>query len=365
MERLTIKDIARLAGVSPATVSRVINNVRYGVGEKTRDRILAIVQESGYHPNLVARSMITKRSSTIGLIVPDITNPFYALLVKGVEDVASRLGYGVVLCNSDNSDEKEHANLSYLKETYVAGIIYNNYRTIDQRNRALLEEISVPVVYVDNQDKPRDGVSLHVRQKEGMVIMTRYLLDMGHRRFAYLAGPRGVYSAEERLRGFLATLKAMKVEIHPSFIKYCDYSENGGYEVARELLGEKKKFTCLVCANDLIAYGATLLLTERGVRLPDDVSITGYDDIPFSKLLNPALTTIYHPVQDMGRRAIEIIDRLIRNDPDHTPGEMLFDPFLVKRNSVRFIGLSHPDAAADTADVHGPRALASGIDLPD
>jgi len=365
MERLTIKDIARLAGVSPATVSRVINNVRYGVGEKTRDRIAAIVQESGYHPNLVARSMVTKRSSTIGLIVPDITNPFYALLVKGVEDVASRLGYGVVLCNSDNRDEKEYANLSYLKETYVAGIIYNNYRAIDGRNRALLEEIRVPVVYVDNQETAGDGVSLHVRQKEGMAIMTRYLLDMGHRRFAYLAGPKGVYSAEERLRGFLKTLQTMKVAIHPSFIKYCDYSEISGYEVTRELWGEKKKFTCLVCANDLIAYGATLLLTERGVRLPDDVSITGYDDIPFSKLLNPALTTIYHPVQDMGRKAMEIMAGLIRNDPEKIPGAVLFEPFLVKRNSVRFIGLDRPDATAGKAKARARPKPVSGIDLPD
>ena len=337
MAQLTIKDIARLAGVSPATVSRVINNVQYGVGRETRDRILTIVQESGYHPNLIARSMITKRSSTIGLIVPNISNPFYALLVKGAEEVASSLGYGLVLCNSDNSDEKEFANLSYLQETYVAGIIYNNYRAISARNQALLSESRMPVVYVDNKGNAEGAVSLHVRQKEGMVLMTRYLLDMGHRRFAYLAGPRGIYSADERLKGFLDTLDEAGVPIHHSFVKYSDYTETGGYETARELLGEKKDFTCLVCANDLLAYGATMLLTERGVRLPDDVSVTGYDDIPFSKLLNPPLTTIYHPVQEMGRKSAEIVDQLIKGRESNRTGEILFDPFLVKRGSVRFL----------------------------
>jgi len=337
MEKLTIKDIARMANVSPASVSRVINNIPYGISEDTRKRVAAIIKESGYQPNTVARSMVTKRSTTIGLLVPDITNQFYALLVKGVEDIATRRGYSVVLCNSNNNDEKEFRNLSFLKENYVAGIIYNNFKMID-KIRKVLEDIHVPVIYVDNIENVKDAFSLHVRQKEGMAMMTRYLLEMGHTKFAYLAGPEEVLSASQRLEGFREVLEEKGIRIPESFIKSCEYSENGGYEAAKELMGEKKEFTCLVCANDLIAYGATRLFNERGIRIPQDISVTGFDDIPFSKLLNPALTTVYNPVQDMGRRAAELLLECLEGKHEGEKGDIPFEPVLVKRESVRFMG---------------------------
>ena len=334
---MTIKDIARIAGVSTATVSRVINNNPAGVSRETRAHIQQIVQTYGYQPNNVARSMITKRSNTIGVVVPDIVNQFYTLLLKGVEDMAASRGYSVVLCNSNNNEDKELRNLSYLRDNYVAGIIYNNYR-MSERTANLIRSSRVPLIFVDNWGDPIDGICVRINHQHGMAAMANYLLDMGHRAFAYLAGPEGVFSADMRRRGFLDALEERGIPFAPrGVLQHCAYSEEAGYEAAKQLLDEKRSITCFVCANDLIAYGVIRLLNERGLRVPDDCSVTGFDDIPFSRLLNPGLTTIYNPVQQLGRSAAQLLIDHIEGAPPPPQRELLFDTHLVRRASVKFL----------------------------
>ncbi|MCH3918662.1 MAG: LacI family transcriptional regulator [Spirochaetia bacterium] len=331
---MTIKDVARLSNVSPATVSRVLNKVPFGMSKETRDKVLQVIEQTGYNPNAVARSMVTKKNTSIGLIVPDITNPFYALMAKGIGKAAGEKGYDVILCNSDNDGEDEYRNLRRLKDNYVAGIIYNNYHA-GSKTMKLIDSIHVPVIYIDNQRDADNAICIHVKQKQGMKMMTDFLVDNGHRKFAYLAGPESVFSASQRLLGFEDSLASHHIPLIPELVLHCDYTMEGGRVATRKILdGNNSQITCIICANDLIALGTIQILQEAGLSIPKDISVTGFDNIPFSRLVTPGLTTIDNPVEAMGNFAAGTIIRLIEGEQVQQIRDYAFAPTLIERNSV-------------------------------
>ena len=338
MPGINIVDIARMAKVSPSTVSRVINNRQQGVGAKTRERILKIVEENDYQPNLVARNLVTKRSDIIGLVIPDVENPFFSLLIKGVEEIAIQNGFNVILCNCDSNPEKEAKHLMYLRDSNAAGIIYNNYDKINSKVQEVIKTISAPICYPDNIDHIGNIRSTYLLHKKGMYDMTEYLIGMGHSKFAYIAGVKGLQSQTLRLEGFLECLQEAGIKQDLNLIKHCQQTKDGGYKAMRELINEKREFSCVICANDAMAFGAMRLVHERGLKIPDDISLVGFDNVSFAELTTPGLTTMMNPIYDMGKKSTELLVKHIHGTCDeYDTSPIPYMPRIIIRETVKYL----------------------------
>ena len=314
---VTIKDIARLCDVSIATVSRVLNNKPEGVGEKTVERIRQMIRTMDYQPSSIARSMITKRSHTIGLIIPDVRNPFFSELARGVEDVCNARSFGCFLCNTDGSIDKENEYIRLLRGRVVDGVLFTTQNNVEFNEvffdfqkthypfclieRYINELPNVPGVYFDNL--------------QGAYEMTKFILDKGHRKVAFISGPLSTNNARLRRDGFLQALKEYGVEPDEALMIEGNYRYSGGYAAAQKLLsGGKPSFTALFAANDLMAFGAYKLLEEQGYAIPRDISIAGFDNIAYPPVLKPTLTTIEIPAYELGKRAAEMLFQLIKGE---------------------------------------------------
>ncbi|MBA2871237.1 LacI family transcriptional regulator [Anoxybacillus calidus] len=303
----TIRDVARLAGVSVATVSRVLNQNGY-VNEETEKRVRRAIQELNYKPNEVARTLFKKTSKTIGLIVPDISNPFFPELVRAVEDVTNIYDYTVILCNSDEKNEKEKEYIEVLKQKYVDGVIL----TTNQLELAEVSELDVPVVVLDrplNHSFP----SVIADNYGGARLATRHLYDIGCRKIAHLQGPPHVVNAVERFNGYRDEMKELGL-----------WDENlvilGNYHLkqAKEaVLQAFKEHTIdgIFAGNDVMAVGALKAVQQLGLRVPEDVAIIGYDGIPLTEMTTPELSTISQPIYEMGAMAARLLVKRIEGQP--------------------------------------------------
>ncbi|MCG8483936.1 MAG: LacI family transcriptional regulator [Clostridia bacterium] len=330
---VTIKDIAKKANVSIATVSRVINNKSEGVGPETRERILNIIKESNYHPSRIAQGMVTKKTNILGLILPDISNPFFPDLVRGVEDTASHYGYNLVLCNSDKNSDKEEAYIRVLKENNAAGIIYTSVVKRKEKNIKLLLKNKIPFVIMDRSINISNVPKVYTNNIFGMHEMVEYLINNGHRCIAYISGPKYNSSSEQRLKGFKKALNDAGITIDLELIKDGDYSINSGKACMTEILKTGKCFTAVACANDLMALGALEVLKDKGIRVPQEISITGYDDIVMTTFTTPKLTTVVQPKYEIGCEAAELLIKLV-NGEEIQQKEVILQPKLAIRESV-------------------------------
>ena len=310
---VTINQIAKLAGVSTATVSNVINNKSKKISDETRERVLQIIKEEGYIPNRVASSMVTKQTKTIGLIIPDISNPFFPDLARGVEDYASENDYTVILCNSDNKLDKEEAYLEMLYEKMVDGIIIGASRSRTTVSGELLNS-RVPVVSVDRKiNELEDDAQIIVDNEEGVFQAVTYLLEKGYRKICHLSGPIELKTARDRYSGFLRAYEAAGVEPMSDHLYSGTYTTDWGYEASNSVLEMKQDIDCFICGNDLIALGVYRTLHERLLRVPEDIAVVGYDDIYVSSVVSPSLTTIRQPSYQMGYRAAETLIHKIKS----------------------------------------------------
>ncbi len=333
---VTIKDIARYCDVSIATVSRVINNKPQGVGEKTVERIREAIRLMNYQPNSIARSMITKRSHTIGLVIPDVRNPFFSELARGVEDVCNESSFGCFLCNTDGSIDKENEYIRLLRGRVVDGVLFTTQNNVEFNEvffdfqkthypfclieRYVNELAEVPGVYFDNL--------------KGAYEMTRFILDRGHRKIAFISGPLSTSNARLRREGYLQALREQGIEPDESLMIEGNYRYSGGYSAAEKLLhGSRPGFTALFAANDLMAFGAYKYLEEKGLSIPGDVSIAGFDNIAYPPVMRPVLTTIEIPAYELGKRAAEMLFRIIRRE-ELDEKKIVFAPVLRDRGSV-------------------------------
>lgn len=326
----TIRDVARAAGVSPATVSRALNGSGY-VSPETRQRVLDAAARLGFTPSYIARSLVRKATRTLGLLVPDITNPYFPAIARGVEDAAARAGYSVVLCNTDGDPDHEEDYIQFLRERQVDGLVL--IASSPRAGELVARGDAPPVVFVDRVPPGARADVVVVDNRRGMLEATRHLLALGHRRIGFVAGRVGSGTAEERLAGYLAALGEAGIAPDSRYIAPGDFTFQGGYQAARGLLSLPDRPTAVVAANDLMAVGVCRAALEAGLRIPRDLAVVGYDDIPMAELIHPPLTTVAQPTYQMGELAARLLMERLEGRAGPEPRRVVLEARLVVRES--------------------------------
>jgi LacI family transcriptional regulator len=324
----TIKDIARRAGVSYATVSRALNG-KYGVRPSTRDLVLTVARRLGYRPNALARGLVTRRTTTIGLIVPDITNPFFPEVAEGVEEAARQAGYAVLLCNSNWQKVSERQYVTLLAARRVEGIII---APISRADEPVGDGVpaTLPVVYVSSAPRTTTRSYVVIDNVRGGFLATRHLLDAGRAPVAFIGSRES--SDDERLEGYRRALAEHGVAYEERFVRLGDMRQASGYRLFREMIERGHRPRSVFAENDLMALGCMQAAREGGLRVPEDIAIVGFDDIPFASFPEVQLTTVRQPTSDMGRMAVEIL--LARAPGRHEPRQVVLKPQLVVRRTA-------------------------------
>lgn len=310
-QRTTMADVAREAGVSLMTVSRVVNH-KEGISDDTRRRVQAIINRLGYRPSHIARGLVTARTGTIGLVVPDNANPFFSELARGIEQIAYTEGYNVFLCNTEEDTERELAVLQSLEEKRVDGIILCSSR-LDEETLALALAPHTAIVLVNRTSHQRETGSVTVADHQGGLCATRHLLAHGHRHIGLLAGPSRSYSGQHRAAGYRSALAEAGIAPNADYERHCMATVSAGREAALNLLQAQSELTALFCFNDLTAVGALQACAQLGFEVPEDIAIVGFDDIPLASLVTPSLTTCHIPMEIMGRHAMSLLLDHIEN----------------------------------------------------
>ncbi len=328
----TIHDVAQRAGVSPITVSRVINHSGYA-SQETRERVEAAVAELGYVPNRLARSLRSKRTHTLALVITDITNPFFTTVARGVEDTASDAGYTVIFCNTDESESEEKKYLQVLLQQQVDGILLVPARsTLDSID--LIRKQGTPVVVLDRR-LPRDVDVDTVRCENelGAYQLVRLLIELRHRRIAILSGPLGVSTAEDRLAGYRRAMREADLTDEAHMVVFGSFNQASGVEMMRQLLGLDPFPTAVFAANNLIGIGALHAIQQAGLSVPNDVALVTFDDLPPTLLTMPFFTVAAQPAYEMGRRATQLLLARLANAAAEPCQEIVLPTELIVRQS--------------------------------
>lgn len=302
---LSIKDLGRLAGVHPSTVARVLNgDPRQRVSDDVREKILALAAEHGYRPNRLARSLRTKRSSVIGTLIPDIANPFFALMFRGIEDALAERDFSVILANTDDNTIREDRGVTMLLGRQVDGLILATARRHDQTIERLAAE-HVPFVLVNRHTEPIMPNVVAPADYTGSMTAVAHLVGLGHRRIAHIAGSDEMSTGATRRAGFRDALELYDIPFDPDLLVTGSYREPGGYAAMRELLALPRPPTAVFAVNDLAAAGAIRAIGEAGLDVPHDISVVGFNDLSTVAPTVPSLTTLHLPVHAMGMAAAE------------------------------------------------------------
>jgi LacI family transcriptional regulator len=325
-KRLVTRDeVAKQAGVSPATVSYVVNNGPRPVSPETQQKVLAAIQELGYKPNAVARSLRLQKTNTIGLILPDTHNPFFAEVVRGVEKVALERGFSVILCHSDYSLSQEIHYVNVLQSERVAGVLWFP-ATDDPSPAILLAEYEIPLVILDRVVPGLQALSIVADNFRGGYLAVEHLIQNGHRRIGCIARPSELSHSQERVRGYRAALLDHGLPIEPELIIRGGFRMEDGRLATHRLLELDPAPSAIFTYNDFMAIGALRAAHERGLSVPRDVSIVGFDDIPQAAYTVPALTTVQQSKLEMGCRGAEsLLELSFGKEPgafDQTPLEV-------------------------------------------
>jgi LacI family transcriptional regulator len=334
---ITIYDVAKKANVSISTVSRVFNG-NASVSKKTRKKVQKAIEELNYIPNALARGLVCQSSKTIGLVVSDLSNPFFTNVIDGIESILSEKGFSALLCDTHYSFEKEIRYISQMLEKRVDGIIIfdTNSRDVDLINRV---KNIIPIVSVQSNFKGVD--SINTTDDIGAYEAVDYLIKLGHKKIAFLVYDNARLAVMNRLKGYVSAHRANGIPINRSYIiNPTDDSSSknatiGGYCMANELFDRHPEVTAIFAYNDAIAVGACLAANERGLKIPDDINIVGFDDIEMASLINPKLTTVAQPLFDMGKNAAELILKKLREGKESTTQIILLPTSLVIRESTK------------------------------
>ncbi len=329
--RVTISDVAREAEVSLMTVSRVINN-KEDVSEATRQRVLEVIERLGYRPSAIARGLATQSTGTIGLVIPDIANPFFAEVVRGAEHMAYAEGYNLFLCNTEEDPSRELAVLQSLEEKCVDGVILCSSRLSDDELQVAITRYPAAVLVNRRLNGAAVGVAIVDDENCGR-IATQHLIDGGHQAIGLLAGPSTSSSGLMRTKGYRVTLSDAGLPYKEDWIKHCSSGTEGGKDKTRELLTAYPEMTALFCYNDLVAVGALQACTALDRAVPDDVAIVGTDDIFLAALVTPALTTCHIPQYELGAQAMRLLLNRI-DDCIEECEEIVLSPKLIIRVSA-------------------------------
>lgn len=337
---MNIRDIAQKAGVSVATVSRVLNHPDQ-VTEKTREHVMSIMKALEYTPNWFARGLNLNRTGVIALLIPNISNPNYTEIAKGVEEVAHNKGYYTLLCNSEDSIEKEAAYIEMLLHRKVDGLIFVAGH-LDESQMKKIQDVNLPAVMVGEASRDWSFSSVYTNYREGAVKATTHLIENGYSEIAHITGQLRFIESKEKLEGYKEALASAKLPIDNTWIVSGEETIEGGYIAAKRLIRHSKPPKAIFVANDWMAFGAIDAIKTEGLKIPEDIAIIGFDNNRMSALVEPKLTTINLPVYKMGltasRLLFDTIEAMISGGLEE-PRQKIFLPLTIKvRHSC-----GHPD----------------------
>ena len=324
---VSIREVAKKAGVSPSTVSRVMNGTAR-VDEDKRERVLKAIEETGFRPNELARALFKKSSKIIGVIVPNIENPFFNELAKAIEEEAYRNGFRILLCNSNNDSEKERSNIQMLNQMNADGIIIMSN---SNATGACIKDSNVPVVVLDRMISGNNGIAnIGSDHYHGAVLAMEHLLSCGCQNIVCMKGPQDVSSGKLRYNGYRDTSR--KYQLKEQVID-CDYSYESGLSAALQMLEKYPAVDGIIASNDMAAIAIYKVLLGKGIRVPEDIQLVGFDNIRFSRLFTPEFTTVAQPIMQMGRLAAQIIVKYGKGEAFEK--ENLLEVTLIERQTTR------------------------------
>jgi LacI family transcriptional regulator len=338
-----MKDVAERASVSVTTVSHVLNKTRY-VDRKLVRRVEDAFRSLGYQPNALARGLRRQETRMLGMVVPDNRNLYFAELARSVEDACFERGYNVILCNSDEDPAKENAYLSLLAEKRVDGIVFVASGTDRSGVQALLQH-KIPVVALDRELKGMTCGSIIVDNRAGGRQATWHLIGGNHRRIGCISGPKNLASAKERLQGYRDALAEARLPVEPALIQMGNFHIEGGYTAVQALLDLPNRVTAIFAANDLMAIGALRGIAARGLRVPEDVAVVGFDDIALAMYTEPPLTTVKQPIREIGKLATELIMARVNGERKEPQSRRLKTSLIVREScGIKVPAHSRPKA---------------------
>lgn len=327
----TIREVAKKAGVSVTTVSHVVNQTRF-VAEETEKRVVAAMHQLNYRPNTLARSLRRGETHTIGLIVPDSANPYFAEVARAMEEKAFRAAYSTILCNSDNDLEKEKRYTEVLINKQVDGIIFMACGDDILSLQELIER-QTPAIIVDRLLDQIELDSVVSDNFQGGYLATNHLISTGHHRIAIIRGPSNVTPSAKRFDGYLKALEENEIPSNPSWIKSGDFHPPSGYHATTELLSLAERPDAIFACNDLMAIGALRAAYEANLKVPEDLSIIGYDNIELASFTQPALSTIAQPIDNLAERAVHLLLKKINNPCSPTIRESLSNQLIIRETT--------------------------------
>lgn len=304
-----IHEVAKRAGVAPITVSRVINSTGY-ISEKTRLKVEEAIREVGYVPNVVARSLRIKRTKTLALVITDITNPFFTIVARGVEDTANEAGYSVFFCNTDESEEKEEKYIQLILQKQVDGILLVPAKQTANSVNLVINQRK-PIVILDRWiPTPVDIVQCD--SEGGAYQLVNLLLNLGHKHIVMINGPDDVSTSIERMEGYRRAMRENGLMDYEQ-VHFGKFNQSSGYEITKRIIQQNPKPTAIFAANNLIALGTLMALDNLGLHVPQDVAVVGFDDLPPNLVVNPILTVASQPAYEMGRKATQLLLERLEN----------------------------------------------------
>ncbi|NMC45247.1 MAG: LacI family transcriptional regulator [Chloroflexi bacterium] len=338
-----INDVAERAKVSITTVSHVINQTRY-VSDDLTERVRKAMEELDYHPNSLARGLRSGKTKTIGLVIPDISNQFFAEISRKIEDKGYENGYSVILCNTDDDPYKEKSYIDVLLAKKVEGIIFIS-AGVESNHLEKTIKFNIPIVVVDRDIKENDYDIVLVDNSVGGFDATKYLIELGHQRIACIAGPSPITPSAQRVAGYKQALQEAGIPIDTNLIIPGDFHYESGDKAMRALLALPQPPTAVFACNDMMALGAFRAVNNQGMKIPEDISVIGFDNIPFSQTVYPTLTTMAQPIHEMADLVVDLLvdkiklhrQRARTNERELNYKRIVLETKLIKRNSCRAI----------------------------
>lgn len=326
-------DVAHHAGVGVGTASRVLNN-EPGVGEDKRRRVLAAIEEMGYRRNAIARSLKVNRTKTLGVIIPDVANEFYSEIVRGAEDAARSQKYNILLCSTDGNAEKERYTVTMLSEKQVDGIIMLSYG-LSPDTLENLKKADIPVALISTLTEEKDFITINISNRRAAQQAVEFLIGQGHRSVAMLAGPQGDKDGgENRLKGYCDALKKHGLAYDAALTERSGaYTYEEGYRCTQRILASQKPFTAVFAASDHMAIGCIKALWDNGLRVPQDISVVGFDNLSITAYSTPPVTTVNQPRYEMGRFAAQKLCQVLAGESVEER-HMLLEHSIIRREST-------------------------------
>lgn len=330
----TIRDVAVAAGVSITTVSHVLNETRY-VSDELRERVNRAMDELGYQPNVLARGLRSGQTKTIGLVVPDMSNLFFAEISRAVEDIIFKKGYSLIICNSDDNPEKQKTYFGVLVAKQVEGIIFIS-TSFSEDFLGRLESTQIPIVFADREMPSTLADVVLIDNEYGGFLATNYLIQLGHKRIACITGPSELTPSADRVNGYYRALDEAGLPRRPEYVIAGDFHYHSGEKAMLHLLGLDPRPEAVFVSNDMMAFGGIRAVRSCNLRVPDDISIVGFDDILLAQASSPALTTVAQPLQKMAEHIVESL--FVRMQATKLPPQrqrIILKPELVIRDSCK------------------------------